>query len=73
MIVGVHPLAGFDKVLHYKVPEPLRAAAAVGSLVRVPVGHAMRLGVIGGRRARRTTFPWTGSSPSPRSSIPSPR
>jgi primosomal protein N' (replication factor Y) len=47
MIVGVHPLAGFDKVLHYKVPEPLRALAAVGSLVRVPVGHAMRLGVIG--------------------------
>jgi primosomal protein N' (replication factor Y) len=47
MIVGVHPLAGFDKVLHYKVPETLRASAAVGSLVRVPVGHAMRLGVIG--------------------------
>ncbi|HXQ81417.1 MAG TPA: primosomal protein N' [Opitutaceae bacterium] len=47
MIVGVHPLAGFDKVLHYKVPEPLRASAAVGSLVRVPVGHTMRLGVIG--------------------------
>ena len=47
MIVGVHPLAGFDKVLHYKVPEPLRAAAAVGSLVRIPVGHAMRIGVIG--------------------------
>ena len=48
MIVGVHPLAGFDKVLHYKVPEGLRAAARIGSLVRVPVGHAMRLGVIGG-------------------------
>ncbi|HTU03679.1 MAG TPA: primosomal protein N', partial [Candidatus Sulfotelmatobacter sp.] len=47
MIVGVHPLAGFDKVLHYKVPESLRATAAVGSLVRVPVGHAMRLGVVG--------------------------
>jgi len=47
MIVAVHPLAGFDKVLHYKVPEPLRATAAVGSLVRIPVGHAMRLGVIG--------------------------
>jgi len=47
MIVGVHPLAGFDKVLHYKVPEPLRAASAVGSLVRIPVGHAMRTGVIG--------------------------
>src|ERR1700722_3037710 len=47
MIVGVHPLAGFDKVLHYKVPEPMRSLAAVGSLVRVPVGNAMRLGVVG--------------------------
>jgi primosomal protein N' (replication factor Y) len=47
MIVGVHPLAGFDKVLHYKVPEGLRSAAKVGSLVRVPVGHAVRLGVVG--------------------------
>jgi len=47
MIVGVHPLAGFDKVLHYTVPEAMRPLAAVGSLVRVPVGHAMRLGVIG--------------------------
>ncbi|HEY5079510.1 MAG TPA: primosomal protein N' [Opitutaceae bacterium] len=47
MIVGVHPLAGFDKVLHYKVPEAMRPLAAVGSLVRVPVGNAMRLGVIG--------------------------
>ena len=47
MIVGVHPLAGFDKVLHYKVPEELRSAATVGSLVRVPVGHAIRLGVVG--------------------------
>jgi primosomal protein N' (replication factor Y) len=47
MIVGVHPLAGFDKVLHYKVPDAMRASAQVGSLVRVPVGHAMRLGVVG--------------------------
>ena len=37
MIVGVHPLAGFDKVLHYRVPETMRAEVAVGSLVRVPV------------------------------------
>ncbi len=48
MFVGVHPLAGFDKVLHYRVPEALRGLAAVGSLVRIPVGHATRLGVIGG-------------------------
>jgi primosomal protein N' (replication factor Y) len=47
MIVGVHPLAGFDKVLHYKVPEALRAWAKVGSLVRIPVGRTMSLGVIG--------------------------
>jgi len=47
MIVGVHPLAGFDKLLHYRVPEPLRAAVAVGSLVRVPVRHRHRLGIVG--------------------------
>ena len=47
MIVGVHPLAGFDKVLHYRVPEALRGSVAVGSLVRVPVLHALRLGIVG--------------------------
>ncbi|MEX2044314.1 MAG: DEAD/DEAH box helicase family protein, partial [Opitutus sp.] len=47
MIVGVHPLAGFDKVLHYRVPEHLRPEVGVGSLVRIPVGPAMRLGVVG--------------------------
>lgn len=47
MIVGVHPLAGFDKLLHYNVPEGLREKAAVGSLVRVPVGRTVRLGVVG--------------------------
>jgi primosomal protein N' (replication factor Y) len=47
MIVGVHPLAGFDKILHYKVPEPMRALVGVGSLVRVPIGNAIRLGVVG--------------------------
>ena len=47
MIVGVHPLAGFDKLLHYKVPESLRADAGVGSLVRVPLGRTLCLGVIG--------------------------
>ena len=47
MIVGVHPLAGFDKILHYHVPEALEAAAQVGALVRVPVGRAARLGGIG--------------------------
>ena len=47
MIVGVHPLAGFDKILHYNVPEALRAPLAVGSLVRVPVGRTMCLAVVG--------------------------
>src|SRR4051812_7160759 len=47
MIVGVHPIAGFDKLLHYQVPESLRAIASVGSLVRVPVGRMLRLGIIG--------------------------
>jgi len=47
MIVGVHPLAGFDKVLHYKVPDSLRPLTRVGSLVRVPVGRAVRIGVVG--------------------------
>ena len=47
MIVGVHPLAGFDKLLHYRVPEALRATVAVGSLVRVPILRRHRLGVVG--------------------------
>jgi primosomal protein N' (replication factor Y) len=47
MFVGVHPLAGFDKLLHYRVPESLRGEVAVGSLVRVPVNRAMRLGIVG--------------------------
>ena len=47
MIVGVHPLAGFDKLLHYHVPAHLEAAVAVGSLVRVPILRRYRLGVVG--------------------------
>jgi primosomal protein N' (replication factor Y) len=47
MIVGVHPLAGFDKLLHYRVPAPLCAAISVGSLVRVPVLNRYRLGIVG--------------------------
>jgi len=47
MIVGVHPLAGFDKVLHYRVPPALVDTVAVGTLVRMPVGHALRLGIVG--------------------------
>ncbi len=47
MFVGVHPLAGFDKVLHYRVPERMAASAQIGSLVRVPVGPRHALGIIG--------------------------
>lgn len=47
MIVGVHPLAGFDKLLHYRVPDSLGAAVGVGSLVRVPVLNALKLGIVG--------------------------
>jgi primosomal protein N' (replication factor Y) len=47
MIVGVHPLAGFDKLLHYRVPENLRATVAVGTLVRMPVLNTLRLGIVG--------------------------
>ncbi len=47
MIVGVHPLAGFDKVLHYTVPEALRADVVPGVLVRVPVSHRLHLGIVG--------------------------
>lgn len=47
MIVGVHPLAGFDKLLHYRVPENLRDTLQLGSLVRVPVLNTLRLGVVG--------------------------
>lgn len=47
MIVGVHPLAGFDKLLHYRVPEPLRNAVGVGSLVRVPILNQLKLGIVG--------------------------
>lgn len=45
-IVGVHPLAGFDKLLHYKVPERFCAEIRIGSLVRVPVGRRPVLGIV---------------------------
>ncbi len=46
MIVGVQPLAGFDKLLHYKVPETLRADIRKGSLVRVPIVNRSHLGLV---------------------------
>jgi primosomal protein N' (replication factor Y) len=47
MLVGVHPLAGFDKVLHYRVPEHLRDGVGVGTLVRVPILNGLKLGIVG--------------------------
>lgn len=46
MIVGVQPLAGFDKLLHYTVPESLRAGMRVGSLVRVPIMNRLHLALV---------------------------
>lgn len=46
MIVGVQPLAGFDKLLHYTVPESLRAAVTAGSLVRIPIVNRLHLGLV---------------------------
>ncbi len=46
MIVGVQPLAGFDKLLHYKVPENLRAAIQPGSLVEVPILNRLKPGLV---------------------------
>lgn len=45
-IVGVWPLAGFDKILHYRVPEHLKGSIQVGALVRVPVGRRFTLAVV---------------------------
>ncbi|MBE7536786.1 MAG: primosomal protein N' [Opitutaceae bacterium] len=47
MIVGVHPLAGFDRILHYTVPEGLRAMVSLGSMVRIPLGKRLVLGIVG--------------------------
>lgn len=46
MIVGVQPLAGFDKLLHYQVPDELQGTVRVGSLVRVPVLNRERAGLV---------------------------
>jgi primosomal protein N' (replication factor Y) len=46
MIVGVQPLAGFDKLLHYTVPESLRPGIRVGSLVRVPIMNRLHLALV---------------------------
>jgi primosomal protein N' (replication factor Y) len=39
-------MAGFDKILHYRVPEHLKGSLSVGALVRVPVGRRFALAVV---------------------------
>lgn len=46
MIVAVQPLAGFDKLLHYQVPESLRPGVRAGSIVRIPIAHRHHLGLV---------------------------
>ncbi len=46
MIVGVQPLAGFDKLLHYRVPDTLVAGMRAGSLVRVPILNRQKLALV---------------------------
>ncbi|HEX2861302.1 MAG TPA: primosomal protein N', partial [Lacunisphaera sp.] len=46
MIVGVQPLAGFDKLLHYTVPAELRAHVGLGSLVRIPILNRQQVGLV---------------------------
>jgi primosomal protein N' (replication factor Y) len=46
MIVAVQPLAGFDKLLHYLVPEALVASVRPGTLVRVPILNRQKLALV---------------------------
>jgi primosomal protein N' (replication factor Y) len=46
MIVGVQPLSGFDKLLHYRVPEALREHIRAGSLVRIPIVNRPHIGLV---------------------------
>ncbi len=48
IIVAVWPLAGFDKLLHYRCPARLAEGLRAGVLIRMPVGRVQRLGVISG-------------------------
>lgn len=44
--MAVQPLAGFEKLLHYQVPEALRDDVRAGSLVRIPIGHRPHIGLV---------------------------
>ncbi len=45
-IVAVWPLAGFDKLLHYRAPARLVPALRPGVLVRVPILRTQHMGVV---------------------------
>ncbi len=45
-VVGVWPLAGFDKLLHYVVPSSLSDQVAPGMLVRVPILNRHHLALV---------------------------
>jgi len=46
LVVGVWPLAGFDRTLHYRLPAHLAGSAEVGVLVRIPIQNRHSIGVI---------------------------
>ncbi|RKX32675.1 MAG: primosomal protein N' [Verrucomicrobia bacterium] len=46
MVVGVWPMAGFDRILHYRLPAHLIGSAEVGILVRIPILNRHSIGVI---------------------------
>ena len=48
MIVGVQPLAGFDKLLHYTVPETLRGAVRARNAQAAAEWHAPVIGLDAG-------------------------
>lgn len=46
LVVGVWPMAGFDRILHYRLPAHLVGSAEVGILVRIPILNRHSIGVI---------------------------
>lgn len=46
VIVAVQPLAGFDKLLHYRVAAAGAPAVRAGSLVRIPLGRRHAIGLV---------------------------
>ncbi|MEZ5278244.1 MAG: primosomal protein N' [Opitutaceae bacterium] len=45
-VVAVWPLAGFDRVLHYRLPPHLSGSIQVGALVRIPILRRHHIGVV---------------------------